>query len=123
MAHVDLYYRKLIGLIYTHTKPGCKIIMHTYDYSIPNGIGVFGSHGWLKPAMMDAGVPAQLQQACVKFLLDAFYDVLDNIRKQTLRTWTSWTVEARCCLTSGRTNFTPPVPASRKSRMSAGNQY
>ena len=81
MAHVDLYYRKLIGLIYTHTKPGCKIIMHTYDYSIPNGIGVFGSHGWLKPAMMDAGVPAQLQQACVKFLLDAFYDVLDNIRK------------------------------------------
>lgn len=81
MDNIDKYYRKLIGLIYTHTKPGCKIIMHTYAYAIPNGQGVFGGKGWLKPALDDAGVAPHLQQECVKHLLDRFYDVLDNIRK------------------------------------------
>lgn len=79
--NIDKYYRKLIGLIYTHTKPGCKIIMHTYAYAIPNGKGLLKNKGWLKPALDDADVDPQLQQACVKYLLDRFYEVLDNIRK------------------------------------------
>ena len=81
MDNIDKYYRKLIGLIYTHTKPGCKIIMHTYAYCVPNGKGVFKDVGWLKPALDDADVDPQLHQACVRYLLDRFYEVLDNIRK------------------------------------------
>ncbi len=93
LKDIDRYYRDLIGLIYTHTnaakkakggmpaQAACKIIMHTYAYAIPNGQGVFEGKGWLKPALDDAGVPLHLQQECVKYLLDQFYDVLDNIRK------------------------------------------
>ncbi|MDB5931132.1 MAG: hypothetical protein JWR60_2839 [Polaromonas sp.] len=79
MSGIDLHYRKLIGLAYTHTVPGCKIVMHTYDYAIPTGKGIFGGAGWLKPALQAAGVPDNLHHACVKHLLDAFQQVLNAI--------------------------------------------
>jgi hypothetical protein len=76
---VDRYYRKLIGVVYTHTTPRCLIVMHDYDYAIPTGLGVFGGSSWLKPALVDAQVPEQLQQPCVKYLLDQFHRVLANV--------------------------------------------
>lgn len=79
LDNIDLHYRKLIGAVYTRTSLDCKIVMHTYDYSVPNGKGVFGGAGWLKPALVDAKVPGDLHQDCVRYLLDAFRNVLDNI--------------------------------------------
>jgi len=79
LDNMDTYYRKLIGVIYTYTQPGCKVVMHTYDYAIPDGKGVFGDTAWLKPALVDARVDVGLQQKCIAFLLDSFYAVLKDI--------------------------------------------
>lgn len=81
MDKLEEDYRKLIGLIYTHTKPACKIIMHTYDYAIPNGKGVFGGEAWLKPALESAKVPSLLQAKCVMLLIDSCYEMLTRIAK------------------------------------------
>ena len=79
LERMELYYRTLIGRIYTYTSVDCYIIMHTYDYAIPDGRGVFGKAGWLKPALSDAGVPEALQQECVRYLLDAFHEMLKTV--------------------------------------------
>ncbi len=79
LERMDQYYRRLIGLVYTFTTLDCLIVMHSYDYAIPDGRGVAGGHGWLKPALADAGVPEVLQQDCVRYLIDAFHDMLTNI--------------------------------------------
>lgn len=79
LDNIDTYYRKLVGVIYTHTTPDCRILMHTYDYAIPDGKGVFGDAAWLQPALADARVADVLRQACVVYLLDAFHAVLRNI--------------------------------------------
>ena len=76
---IDQHYRKLIGVIYTRTSLDCVIVMHSYDYVIPNGKGVFGGEGWLLPALVDAGVPVTLRQPCVNFLIDSFHTVLTKI--------------------------------------------
>lgn len=81
LDRMDEYYRKLIGVVYTRTSLNCLIVMHTYDYAIPTGKGVFGGDGWIKPALVDAGVPAGLHQNCVNLLIDSFYNVLTKITK------------------------------------------
>ncbi|MES2951347.1 MAG: SGNH/GDSL hydrolase family protein [Pseudomonadota bacterium] len=81
MDRMDEYYRKLIGMVYTRTSPNCLIVMHTYDYAIPNGKGVVGSKAWIEPALVDAQVPSDLHQACVRFLIDSFHGVLAEIVK------------------------------------------
>jgi hypothetical protein len=79
MSGIDNHYRNLIGQIYTRTRPNCHIVMHTYDYAMPNGKGVFGSKGWLKPALAAANVPNDLHQACMNHVLDQFADTLRKI--------------------------------------------
>ena len=76
---MDEYYRKLIGVIYTRTSPSCHIIMHTYDYALPNGKAVFGDKGWLLPALVNAQVPAALHAACIAHLIDGFHTLLTGI--------------------------------------------
>ena len=79
LERMELYYRTLIGRIYTYTSPDCYIIMHTYDYAIPDGRGVAGKVGWLKPALVDARVPEALHSGCVRYLLDSFHEMLQSI--------------------------------------------
>ena len=81
LDRMDEYYRKLIGVIYTRTKPECLIVMHTYDYGISNKDGAPGGGTWLEPALHSAGVPPELHQDCINFLLDSFYDMLIKITK------------------------------------------
>lgn len=81
---IDLSYRRLIGLVYTHTRPGCQIFMHTYDYANPNGKGLIGASKWLKPALDDAGVEPSLHRQCVRYLIDRFSDTLEKIRETDL---------------------------------------
>lgn len=78
---VDDYYRRLVGMVYTHTEPGCSIVMHTYDYARPSGKGVFRDSSWLRPALVDAGVKEELREACMRHLIDCFAAVLEEIRK------------------------------------------
>ena len=77
-------YTLLIGQIMVKCPAGTKIVLHNYDYPVPSGDGVFGgnSGGWLKPALDDAQVPAGLQRACMKFLIDRLSDVLTKLRDQ-----------------------------------------
>ncbi len=64
-------YRALIGLLFASTPARSRIVLHNYDYAWPSGKGVFGNRGaWLKPALDDARVPAELQHDCMKFLID-----------------------------------------------------
>lgn len=79
MDRMDQHYRTLIGRIYTRTSLDCRIVMHSYDYAVPDGRGVFGGEGWLKPALVAAGVPAELQQSCVRYLIDGFHTMLTAI--------------------------------------------
>ncbi|CAN7661029.1 SGNH/GDSL hydrolase family protein [Pseudorhodoferax sp. LjRoot39] len=72
-------YRRLVGLIYTYTRLDCVIVMHSYDYAIPNGQGLGHGKGWLGPALDDARVPTALRQACVRHLIDAFHAMLVRI--------------------------------------------
>lgn len=77
-AEVDDHYRRLVGLIHASTRSDCIVVMHTYDYAIPSGEGVFGD-SWLKPALDDAQVRPDLQQRCVNLLIDRFAEVLESI--------------------------------------------
>lgn len=79
LSRMDEHYRTLIGRVYTHTSLDSLIVMHSYDYAIPDGRGVFGGKGWLKPALVAAGVPEALQQDCVRYLIDAFHSMLTKI--------------------------------------------
>jgi len=79
LDNMDDYYRRLIGAIYTRTRPDCHVIMHTYDYAIPTGQGAGGREGWLQPALLDAQVPPALHRKCIEFLLDSFRARLDAI--------------------------------------------
>jgi hypothetical protein len=81
LDRIDEYYRKLIGVVYSRTSPDCIIVMHSYDYAVPNNKGIFGDKGWLKPALLDASVPAILHQDCVNLLIDSFHNVLTKITK------------------------------------------
>jgi hypothetical protein len=81
LDRMDRHYRTLIGRVYTRTSLDCRIVMHAYDYAIPDGRGALGHPAWLQPALSDANVPPALQQACVKYLIDAFFDMLSEITK------------------------------------------
>jgi hypothetical protein len=78
---VEDSYRRLIGIIYTHTKLDCLIVMHSYDYAVPDGRGVLGHEGWLKPALDAAGVKTGLHKGCIEYLIDCFYDRLVKVTK------------------------------------------
>jgi hypothetical protein len=56
-----------------------RVLVHSYDYSVPSGQGVFGGAGWLQPALDDAKVPTALQQGCIRFLIDHFQSVLSQL--------------------------------------------
>jgi len=58
--------------------PQAHIISHCYDYAVPDGRGVLGSMGWLKPPMDFCKVPddMMLRQKLVKLLIDGLAERL-----------------------------------------------
>jgi hypothetical protein len=76
---MDQHYRTLIGRVYTRTSLDCRIVMHSYDYAIPDGRSAMGRKAWLQPALIDARVPPALHEACIHHLIDAFFDLLSAI--------------------------------------------
>jgi hypothetical protein len=51
--------------------PGTPVLIHTYDYAIPNGKGFLGLGQWLRDPMDSAGVARGLQRRVVRLLIDA----------------------------------------------------
>jgi len=72
---VQSYHIELIDLVAARVPAAARIFVHNYDYALPTGKGVIGK-GWLQPALAAARVPAPLQAACVRLLIDAFSDRL-----------------------------------------------
>lgn len=69
-------YQALISHVHG-VKPGLPIILHNYDYAIPNGVGFAGFKGdWLKAPMDQRKVPAFLQKDVVARLIQDFETVL-----------------------------------------------
>jgi hypothetical protein len=59
--------------------PTGHIVLHAYDYAIPDGRGVFGGGGWLKPALDVAQVPPELQAGCIRVLVDYAFSVFQRL--------------------------------------------
>ncbi|MBA3774297.1 MAG: SGNH/GDSL hydrolase family protein [Ramlibacter sp.] len=81
MDDMDRYYRSLIRNIRHRVGPECHVVMHPYDYAIPNGRSVASKRPWLQPALLAAQVPGHLHAKCIELLLNRFRDVLDAIRQ------------------------------------------
>jgi hypothetical protein len=80
MERIFENYATLISRALFVLPPHAKIFLHGYDYAVPDGRGVFGGAGWLKPALDNARVPLVLHQACVVFLIDHFASVLQQLQ-------------------------------------------
>lgn len=79
LADVGAWYEGLIASIGAATGPGCRIILHTYDYALPTGKGLFGDRSWLREALVHAGVPEELREACIAHLIQQFHATLDTV--------------------------------------------
>lgn len=80
MAKTAESYRMLIGQIMAASRPETFIILHNYDYAYPSGKGVFRNGGsWLKPALDEAKVPINLQRDCIKLVIDALSNELQDL--------------------------------------------
>ena len=83
MSDINQAYTLLIGQIMVKCPTGVKIFVHNYDYAIPSGKGVFGGGStWLKKSLEDARVPPQLQQSCIRLIVDRFSQELAVVRAQ-----------------------------------------
>jgi len=100
-------YALLISRALMFLPPTSPIFVHSYDYAVPDGRGVFGGAGWLKPALDGARVPQKLPQACISILIDAFHSVLERLARES-NYWIV-VVDTRGVMLAGigRTNCTP----------------
>lgn len=73
------HYALLVTRILMAVPRSATILVHCYDYAVPDGRGVGGGPGWLKPALDSARVPTALQAACIRFLVDRCHGVLQRI--------------------------------------------
>jgi len=59
--------------------PSATIVVHNYDYALPDGAGLLGPARWLKRPMEHVGVRERLMRPCVRHLIDTFSGVLRSI--------------------------------------------
>ncbi len=78
LAMLELNYRELIALRDKHS-PTTHLVLHTYDFAVPNGTKVCGLGPWLKPSLVARMVPAALRQEVVKELLLRFRQRLQAV--------------------------------------------
>lgn len=63
--------------------PGTPVLVHGYDYAVPNGKGFLGLGQWLREPMDRVGVPRQLQRDVVRRLIDALGQAQDDAMRPT----------------------------------------
>jgi hypothetical protein len=73
----------LIGRILI-ASPHAIVVLHNYDYAIPDGRGVFGGDGWIKEALVRTSVPIEFHRGCVRHVIDRFSD-MQNVLVQSGR--------------------------------------
>jgi len=83
------YYDELVALVKKH-RPESRVLVHNYDYAIPNGKGFLGFGQWLKAPMDQAKVPkpdewalGSLRREVVKELIDQFGRKLEDFATQS----------------------------------------
>ena len=81
---VGLAYRTLLDTV-AAARPGVPVLLHNYDYAIPDGRTLLGMRSWLKLPMDNCGVPAAgaprngLRREIVRDLIDRFTLCLDDV--------------------------------------------
>ncbi|MEM7360100.1 MAG: hypothetical protein AAF431_13445 [Pseudomonadota bacterium] len=65
--------------------PKTTVIMHAYDFAIPDGRGVCGRGPWMKPGLEFRGVPVRLRKEVVKLFLLEYDKLLKNFAKNNQR--------------------------------------
>lgn len=104
-------YQVLIGQVIAAGLPGTKIFLHNYDYGLPTGTGVFGKESsWLRKSLDDAQVPAKLQAACVRHVIDRLTTELKKLTQ--IDPQRIVLIDSRGCLSaSDWANELHPTPA------------
>ncbi len=104
-------YQVLIGQVIAVGLPTTKIILHTYDYGLPTGKGVFGKESsWLRMSLVDAQVPLALQAGCVRHVIDRL--ALELNKMTAIDPERIFLVDSRNCLSpSNWANELHPTPA------------
>jgi hypothetical protein len=83
-AAVEHAYRTILATI-AGVRPDLPVLVHNYDYALPNGKSLLGLRGWLKLPMdndrvPDAGAPGGgLRRDIVRDLIDQFTLTLDTL--------------------------------------------
>lgn len=81
---VNAAYRTLIASV-ARLRPGATILLHNYDYAIPNGRTLLGLRSWLKLPMDNCRVPTPgapaggIRRGLVGALIDHFTLALENL--------------------------------------------
>lgn len=80
LDQIGMAYAELI-LLRNRYCPRAHIMAHCYDYAVPDGRGVLGSLGWLKPPMDFCKVPGdmELRKRIVRTLIDGLADRLASL--------------------------------------------
>lgn len=68
----------LIWRVFAEVPASSPVLLHNYDYTRPDGRGVFGVP-WLKPALDDAKVAPPLQAGCIRHIIDRFTAMLQTL--------------------------------------------
>ena len=115
-------YLDLIGLLRYKLEmigtPNVPIVIHGYDYAIPDGRGWGGGLGplpgpWLDPSLSRKGYDrkddAAVRRVIVQELIDAFNEMLAAVAANP-PTRTTWICAARSPIRNGRTSSIPRRP-------------
>lgn len=78
---VENGYDELID-IRDNYSPKTNILLHSYDYAIPDGRGVCGRGPWLKPGLEQRKVPVKYRREVVKLFLKKFDWLLRRVAKK-----------------------------------------
>jgi len=80
---LEYSYAELIDIRNTHSKK-TKILVHSYDFAIPNGKGVCGLGPWMKPGLALRKVPVKLHREVVRLFLKYFDNFLNRIAAENI---------------------------------------
>jgi hypothetical protein len=72
-------YALLLSRIFKAVPSSAKVVLHCYDYAVPDGRGMGGGSAWLKPALESARVPKALHGSCIRRLIDGAHGVMQSI--------------------------------------------
>lgn len=61
--------------------PAAPIVTHCYDYAPATGKGLLGFSPWIRPALLQVGMPVELHANAVRYIIDHLADVQVELAK------------------------------------------